>query len=343
MKKKTITIFVHVFSWLLVILLPYLFALPGEKMIKGLSIQKIDRGSVRLVMTLTMVFLCAVFYTNYLLLIPRFLLKRRWVPFFSSNLILLLLFLLYQLLSSHWLITAGLPDSLADFPGPSIPMYIIVVIICYGAKLSVEWRRTELANHNLAAEKAAAEISYLKKQINPHFFFNTLNGIYALAIKKSELAPQAILQLSNMMRYVLYDCEAEKVTLDKELKYIRSYIDMQSFRLTENNKISFHVSSCNDCAEILPMLLIPFVENAFKFGISADDDTTILIDINWNSKTLSFFCQNEKKISRAAHSEQHGIGIKNVQKRLHLSYPDRHELNIQENEEIFSVNLTLQL
>jgi hypothetical protein len=343
MKAHTTTILVHLFSWLLVISLPYLFAFPPERIMKDLSIESIDRNSVRLVMTLTMVLLCGVFYTNYQVLIPRFQLKQRWIAFICSNLILLLLFLLYQFFSSHWLINAGLPDSLADFPGPSIPMYIIVVIICYGVRISAEWRRVELANHALATEKATAEISYLKKQINPHFFFNTLNGIYALTIKKSDLAPQAILQLSNMMRYVLYDSEAEKVPLAKEMKYIRSYIDMQSSRLSENNKIHFHVSGRNDGAEILPLLLIPFVENAFKFGISADDDTTILIDIEWDDTILTFFCENEKKIRLYLHSEHHGIGIKNVQKRLNLSYPGRHELKIWENEELFSVNLTITL
>jgi hypothetical protein len=343
MKANTTTILIHLFSWLLVISLPYLFAFPPERIMKDLSIEKIDRNSVRLAMTLTMVLLCSVFYINYHVLIPRFQLKQRWVAFICSNLILLTLFLWYQFFSSHWLITAGLPDSLADFPGPSIPMYIIVVIICYGVRISVEWRRVELANHALATEKATAEISYLKKQINPHFFFNTLNGIYALTIKKSDLAPQAILQLSNMMRYVLYDCEAEKVPLAKEMKYIRSYIDMQSSRLSENNKIHFHVSGTNDGAEILPLLLIPFVENAFKFGISSDDDTTVLIDIEWDDMALSFFCENEKKSRLHVHSEHHGIGIKNVKKRLDLSYPGRHKLNIWENEELFSVNLTIQL
>jgi two-component system LytT family sensor kinase len=323
--------------------LPYLFAFPPERIMKNLPVEKIDRNSIRVVMMLTMVFLCAVFYTNFLILIPRFQLKKKRAAFFCGNLILLLSFLWYQFFSSHWLVAAGLPGSLADFPGPSIPMFIIVVIICYGVRISTEWRRAELANHALATEKATAEISYLKKQINPHFFFNTLNGIYALTIKKSDLAPQAILQLSNMMRYVLYDSEAEKVPLTKEMKYIRSYIDMQSFRLSENNKIYFHVSDRNDSAEILPLLLIPFVENAFKFGISADDDTTILIDIKWDDTALSFFCRNEKKIRQSVQPEHHGIGIKNVRKRLHLSYPGRHELNIYENEEIFSVSLNIQL
>jgi two-component system, LytTR family, sensor kinase len=343
MKANTTTILVHIFSWLLVMFLPYLFAFPPERIIKNLPVEKIDRNSIRVVMTLTMVFLCAVFYTNFLILIPRFQLKKKRAAFFCGNLILLLSFLWYQFFSSHWLVAAGLPDSLADFPGPSIPMFIIVVMICYGVRISTEWRRAELANHALATEKATAEISYLKKQINPHFFFNTLNGIYALTIKKSDLAPQAILQLSNMMRYVLYDSEAEKVPLTKEMKYIRSYIDMQSFRLSENNKIYFHVSDRNDSAEILPLLLIPFVENAFKFGISADDDTTILIDIKWDDTALSFFCRNQKKNRQSVQSEHHGIGIKNVQKRLHLSYPGRHELNIYENEEIFSVSLNIQL
>lgn len=343
MKSNTTTILIHVFSWLLVISLPYLFAFPPERIMRDVSIERVDRNNVRLVMTLTMVLLCAVFYTNYQLLIPRFQLKQRWAAFICSNLILLLLFLWYQFFSSHWLIDAGLPDSLAHFPGPSIPMYIIVVIICYGVRVSAEWRRVELVNHALATEKATAEISYLKKQINPHFFFNTLNGIYALTIKKSDLAPQAIMQLSNMMRYVLYDSEAEKVPLAKEIKYLRSYIDMQSSRLSENNKIHFHVSDRNESAEILPLLLIPFVENAFKFGISADDDTTILIDIEWDDMALSFFCENEKKIRLHVYSEHHGIGIKNVQKRLDLSYPGRHKLNIWENEKLFSVNLTIQL
>ncbi|MBK8805311.1 MAG: histidine kinase [Bacteroidales bacterium] len=201
-----------------------------------------------------------------------------------------------------------------------------------------EERRKKIV-HN---EKLKTELTFLKTQINPHFLFNVLNSIYSLSLKKSDKVPEIILKLSEMMRYMLYESEVNKVSLDKEIDYINNYISLQKLRVFENCTITFSVSDNTNGVTIAPMILIPFVENAFKHGISHTDDSPIDISLERKDSKLLFTVKN--KLHKNLHTDKTGgIGIQNVKRRLELLYPDKHKLEIVELDNNFVVSLHLKL
>jgi LytS/YehU family sensor histidine kinase len=175
-------------------------------------------------------------------------------------------------------------------------------------------------------EKTQAELSYLKAQINPHFLFNTLNSLYALTLEKSDGAPEAVLKLSGIMRYVVSESEQDFVALSKEIQYIKDYIDLQKLRISDNVQFSMQVEGSPDGKRIAPMLLIPFIENAFKYGVNPDEDS--VIDIRFVLSDYQLHLTVLNTIAANSFDEQHktGTGIENVQKRLNLVYPQKHKL-----------------
>lgn len=208
--------------------------------------------------------------------------------------------------------------------------------LSWGLYLNRIWNR-------LKEEKSMAELSYLKAQINPHFLFNTLNSIYSLSLTNSEDTPDALIKLSEMMRYVLYETKTEKVALEKELAYIEGYIALQKLRLTSLTKVDFKAAADNPSLQIEPLLMIAFIENAFKYGVSTDLESQIDIKVNQNGEWLEMDCENDMVVEKKAGDEANGIGIDNVKKRLELVYPGKHQLLIKENGTRYSVKLKIQL
>lgn len=189
--------------------------------------------------------------------------------------------------------------------------------------------------------QAKTELSYLKAQINPHFLFNTLNSIYALTLIKSDLAPKAILKLSSMMRYVVTESEKEWIDLEQEIQYLQDYIELQKLRLEDATTIDLQVAVSDYSYKIASMLLIPFIENAFKYGTSPGIETQIQIKISQRNEQLHFECSNPIVKTDVSTIEKTGTGIQNTIKRLEAIYPNRHQLDIQEKNSIFKVNLSL--
>jgi LytS/YehU family sensor histidine kinase len=182
----------------------------------------------------------------------------------------------------------------------------------------------------------------LRKQTNPHFLFNTLNSIYSLAHKKSDLVPDAIVTLSELMRYMLYETDNKTVLLEKEINYIQNYIELQKLRLNniENIYVNIHGETKNKFIE--PLLLISFIENAFKYGTDYKGNTNVKIKIQVEGNVLDFWVENRvEKFEYDA--ENSGIGISNIKNRLKLLYPDSHTLTIVEKDQIYSVHLNLKL
>lgn len=193
------------------------------------------------------------------------------------------------------------------------------------------------------SEKKRAELSYLKAQINPHFLFNSLNSIYSLALEKSDQAPEAVLKLSGMMRYVLNDAKQEFVSLEKEIAYISDYVSLQEIRLGDTAVIRYHVGGSTAGYKIAPMLVIPFVENAFKYGVNPETKSEISIAITSSDGVFHLVIKNQKVKTLSFPEEKNEIGLENTKQRLQLVYPGRHELQLHESDTTFEVTLQIRL
>ncbi len=197
-------------------------------------------------------------------------------------------------------------------------------------------------------EKQQAELKALKAQVNPHFLFNTLNNIYSNALKGDDKTPDLILKLSNSFRYVLHEGQKESVSLDQEIDHIKGYISLQEERLSTKIEVNFLSKIDNAKKEIAPLLLIPFVENAFKYtSILKGKNHPVKIKAVLKGNQFSFYCENpyneNEKQEIEINWQESGIGIKNTQKRLQLLYPERHQLQIKKEENLFRVILTISL
>ena len=215
-------------------------------------------------------------------------------------------------------------------------------------KLSKSWFAvSELQRKLLESEKEKVDIELkaLRSQINPHFFFNTLNSIYSMTLEKDERLPSTVLQLSDMMRYFLYESREDSVPLDKEIKVLEDYIALQKIRSNEKLEVQLNINGDADSQKIAPFLLITFLENAFKHGAKGSTGAAFIrVALQVAENQLNFRIENNKgsvdEIEMPGHK---GLGLENVKRRLELLYPTRHQLKITDNNEKFIVDLLLQL
>jgi hypothetical protein len=211
-------------------------------------------------------------------------------------------------------------------------------------KLVKIWYLKEQAYRQIEKEKFNAELQLLKSQIHPHFLFNTLNNLYALTLRKSEQSPAVVLKLSQLLSYMLYDCNASEVLLEKEIAFMKNYIGLEQLRYGSRLDVSMNFHGDLQGQQMAPLLLIPFLENAFKHGTSEQlEQAWIFLDLSIDDDVLTFKLVNSRDADGFAPSAVGGIGLQNVQKRLELLYPGRYELKIQPEEETFLVDLTLRL
>ncbi|MBD1398642.1 histidine kinase [Pontibacter sp. JH31] len=289
----------------------------------------------------------ALFYLNALVLVPRFFGKGRYGLYALSLLALLVAFtpvhyLLEVILLKYfnwatygreitmvWIFQSVLRGSL---------MYILLGI-AYG--YVVDYFKTQEEKKELEKAKMATELAFLKSQINPHFLFNTINDIYSLTYQKSDLAPEALLKLSALLRYMLRESEADKVLLSKEVAYLEDVIDLQRIGLKGHAFIEFEKEGATDQKLISPLVLIAFVENAFKHGVCDDPNHPIHINLAVEGNTLLFKVLNWKNNDQKDRTG--GIGLVNVRRRLELLYPDCYTLEITDEPHTFKVELALQL
>jgi len=198
-----------------------------------------------------------------------------------------------------------------------------------------------MQNQKIKNEKLQAELSHLKLQIHPHFLFNTLNSIYASAIKKDDKTADTVLIFSDFMRYLLQDSYQNEVLLEKEIQYISNYIELQKSRLRNSVIIEFEKEGNFYNKKIAPLILFTFVENAFKYGVNPDENSEIKIGISIKENELNFTVFN--RIVTTKNIESSNIGIKNTKERLMLYYPQKHTLEIKEDPKAFVVNLKINL
>jgi len=211
----------------------------------------------------------------------------------------------------------------------------IIVLFKYWFKKQQEWLKAE-------KEKVSAELQLLKAQVHPHFLFNTLNNIYSFSLENSPKTPGLILKLSSLLSYMLYDCKAEEVLLEKEIEIMKNYIDLERERYGNKLEISWMVAGETKDKCIAPLLLLPFLENAFKHGTSEQIEKPWLsVDISVNKQTIKCKIINSKNLHVPFNSN--GIGIQNVKRRLAFLYPGKHELKTSDEEGFFIVSLMVEL
>jgi sensor histidine kinase YesM len=287
-----------------------------------------------------------VYITNYVL-IPQLLYKKQYVWFaiifiamiFCSSVIKMNI--IGRLINSPQLInwSANLKKSLYD----NIIPHFFLVIAGAAIKLMFDYSKLQQRMAETAKEKAEAELNFLKSQINPHFVFNTLNSVYFLINKDNGDARGALHKFSEMLRYQLYEVKDDKIPIEKEIHYLKDYMDLQQLRKDEKYAVQFNCAPDVKGFSIEPLLLVPFVENAFKHISHLNDKTNFVRVDMFLAKRIFIFSVANSKEEQATTEQQGGIGLNNVKRRLELLYPGRHELKIDNAENTFTVQLNLQL
>jgi len=331
MKSKYIRRIIEVVAWSLFLGFP-LFIFPSLKPFFG------PEGTIPAVygILLTHSILIVFYYFNYYYALPKFYFTKKYKIYFPLVIsILIAIILLLQLHPDlNPLHYATIQFAKTIFIFSIVVRFLMVFLLSLGFSAYSRLRQAE-------EEKLKTELSFLKAQINPHFLFNTLNSIYALAVKKSDSTPESVTKLAAIMRYVITDAAHDFVLLEKEINYVSSYIELEKLRLTQKVRLTYSVTGDPAGKQIAPLIFIPLIENAFKHGVSTVEDSTINIKIEIRDNTLHLKIDNTKV--RLDKKNNNGLGIENVKKRLNLLYGGKHELKITENEKDFSVNLVVHL
>ncbi|GAB3934590.1 sensor histidine kinase [Larkinella terrae] len=351
MKRSIPPLIIHILIGLAFLALPYIFAPRGFSGLTQLADNPHERTNF-----LSYLFMLVFFYFNYYFLIPNLYLGRKYLLYVASVVGCFLVIIgMVLFLDRQDIVVSSLPrpNQLPEITGfepgdlPEKPpfgfelshalfLFLVGIFVSLFLQINNRWRLTE-------QEKLATELSYLKAQINPHFLFNTLNSIYSLAIEKSDRTADAVVKLSSLMRYVIRDAGSNQVPLAKEVDYISDYIALQKLRLDDTVQIEFAVSGLFNGKQIAPLILISFIENAFKYGVNPEEKSMIHITISLSANNLRLYVFNKKV--RVYHNDEAsgGIGIENTRARLQLMYPDQHVLTITDNPTGFAVELTITL
>jgi two-component system LytT family sensor kinase len=360
---KAFSIVIHIAGWLLFMALPLVF-LNGRG--HDNTTWLLFTQPYYWLFCLTYIFL---FYINANLFIPKLFLKKKYLAY--SIITLLLLTCIYYLKPFDRLLRSSEtfprvkeqqslrpPLNQHDPDGPPPPfkpghhhgppldiaslfIFLMIVAISTAIKTIQQLQLTEQRITRAEADKTTAELSSLKAQINPHFLFNTLNNIYTLVITQDDNAAESVMKLSNIMRYVTEDVTADFVPLQSELNCINDYIELQRLRMGKNTEVHFSLHGHTTGKKIAPLVLMTFVENVFKYGISNHQKSVISIKVDTNDKHIAFFCKN-RIFNSHEENQSTGIGIKNTKQRLAHLYPGKHLLNISNQDGYYTVRLSLQ-
>jgi len=287
-----------------------------------------------------------VFYTIYYV-IPNFLkFSRKWYIFpFVILLATVLSAIRLPIEIAFWKYIVKLPASELQFQyewfWATLKYTVIISIYAMLIRFSIDWFDSQKYKDELIKERQAGEIALLRSQVNPHVLFNTLNNIYALVYNKSDEAPEAVMKLSSIMRYMLYDSNTDFVPVVKEVEYLNSFIELQQLRITQKGFVEIKVLGSMENRTIAPMLLIPFVENSFNHG-DKNFEPGIIIILSLLPDRLIFTVENMiKKNNHVSADESGGFGLENIKRRLGLLYPDKYELKINMTDDRYKVELTI--
>lgn len=331
-------IFWHTFFWVVIISL-CLFIVRNDT--------KLSINDMLVIFLLYPLINISLFYVNFLLLIPQFLDKKRYGIYAISIVALIIVYGLGKygiaVIFKHYVLMRmkGEVIGFETYFFRTIFTSLLFLFLSTILKFTVDWFLNERIQRDLENQRLTAELAFLKSQINPHFLFNSLNSIYSLAYQRSETTPEAILKLSEIMRYMLYECNDNKVDLAKELQYLHNYIDLQKIRFGNKAFIDFKINGEIGYQRIVPLLLIAFIENAFKHGVASNPLSPIRFLIDVEDEHLHFYMQNKKHVNNRDASG--GIGLNNVKRRLDLLYQGKYNLEIQDETDTYTVELSLVL
>jgi len=285
-----------------------------------------------------------VFYIFYGFVIKRYFKANNLLKFAVIAILILLGYIGFELIFdnvfNNIFSIKETYDTLARIVSKSFTNTFIIGVALF-VKLVENWLRSQKYQKEMERERLESELKMLKFQINPHFLFNTLNNLHTLVYKKSDNAPEVVMKLSSLMRYMLYETEGNYVSLAKELEYLQNFVELQKLRLASNQLVTMAIKGESDSYVIAPLLLVPFIENAFKHGTRASKASEISINITISNGVLTFNCVNDYQPNTQSQASS-GIGLSNVKKRLELMYHDRYKLYIDINDK-YIVNLTLSL
>jgi Histidine kinase len=353
---RNIDTMVVLFIFLLLFLLPVIFTRENGRLI-WTNVFKIWQDKILLI---------PLFAVNHWLLVPKLVLKKKYTSYLISVLILVSMatagYYLYDEPAETGKQENPPPKKEAQFdrtainlqvqlPGrpQAIPPYaelllfsLLILAVDTGLSFNKYWHVSEEDKVRLEKENIQAQLGILRNQISPHFFMNTLNNIYALINADRERSQQAVMKLSKLMRYLLYENKNGYVLLSKEFKFTKNYIDLMKLRFTDEVEIRLILPESYDDTEIPVLLFISYLENAFKYGTSYERKSKIEALFEISNGYLTFSCANTRNLLIVDNS-QGGIGLENSRQRLNLLYGDRYELSVNENEEIFSVKLKIPL
>jgi two-component system LytT family sensor kinase len=292
----------------------------------------------------------SIFYINYTLFIPL-LLKKHWLYVLALTVLIVVMSALKTIIAVLY------PDLVLRHVNPntgrevttSLNNYMVNAVFLSGffvisgclMKFTLDWFSNIRVQRKLETERKDMELQFLKSQLNPHFLFNSLNNIYSLAYQKSDKTADAILKLSEILRYMIYESNDSLVALKTEIEYVQSYIELQKLRFKDGASVLLTINGEIDGQQIIPLVLISFVENAFKHGVANDPSDPIRIDIIANQKILHFSITNKK--NNANKDEMGGVGLNNVERRLQLLYPERYKLNIVNSATHYTSELMLDI
>lgn len=360
--KKNRVVLYHVVGWLLYFSLHYIFF--NSYRVRFNLVLQLTTWASHLIF----------FYICYFLLIPLLLFKKKYIPFLLTTLVVFTIFYFaFEYSFRTWgpvrtVVVSGLnhapgrmtlpapppPDShdrIFIRQHPPSPRFNIIGIynlfFFFTASMVIRfmqrWNEEEKIKTDSERIKTKAELDFLKRQVNPHFLFNALNSIYSLSMSKSDKTTDAVLRMSSILRYMLYETDNKLVTLSNELDIVRNYIELQRLRITEKVTVSLNVVGGFENYKIEPLLIIPILENAFKYGVDNVNESFIDISIVILYNKLDFTVRNKIVNISPINTESSGIGLKNIRRRLDLLYPDDYLFETNEEDKIFTVRLQIRL
>jgi two-component system, LytTR family, sensor kinase len=309
-------------------------------------IPKVGFGQYLLEIVVRNSLLAALIYANIFFLIPRFAQQKKWLHYIVF---LLAGFAAYALLKNAHDVylygyTMGDVDRRYFFSNTLYNLSIAFFYVTFSValQLSREWYAQREHIRKIEIEKLNTELEYLKSQINPHFLFNSINTIYFQIDKSNTTARETLSAFSEMLRYQLYECNGKEIPVEKEVAYLKNYVELQKLRKDENYTITFNQDNMHGFS-IAPLLLIPFVENAFKYVSHLPQGNEIKIELKKSGNLFSMNVFNTKDTFRKPEGGDHGIGLKNVQRRLQLLYNGKHSMSIDDKPNSFEVNLQINI
>ena len=334
--NKNSILVLHALVWVMIFLLPFIFTSENDSSKDG------DDLAFRNLKTVTNLFWMGLFYLNALVLIPKLFNKHKYIYFVFS---LVLSFCIIMLFHGAFFkpFVQGHDFNFFRSSAHNIIPFLFTVTVSTTYKIIYDKIKADTVAAELQKENLKTELSFLRSQISPHFLFNVLNNIVAMVRLKSDELEPTVIKLSSLLQYMLYETDEEKVLLRHEEESLQNYIDLQRIRFSSKLTLNTSFDVKEEWHTIEPMLLIPFVENAFKHGNGLLSNPEIDIDLHSSNNQLDFFIKNKYVSSDTAKDKTSGIGLTNVKRRLQLLYPQRHTLSIDDNNGWYKVHLKLFL